>query len=523
MAKPRIAVFSGPTSTIANAPTLVTSRKARLPGDRPLEGRYDHLVAQTLYEPVTVRVRKYSAHPLEADAKQLYVDDGREYYEVELRPEDGPYLLPYMGRRADGTPHGVPFEEADLYDPRLGYGGRQFFYPNASRIFEEVDRTVSGRDDHGEGSILDRMADYTFVRALPPGGYTQQGEVSGVDYFPYKPPAISHQPPPGALARVTNAVRETLSPGGYVGAIWLEGSPTVEETLYWLSIVAGTDLPVVGLAAQRPHGQLANDGDRNIVDAVSYIVSGLGHGMGAVGILDQQIFAARELKKGDARPGGYKTTGGHGGVLGTIGPPVTLWYAPTYRRGAGSDVRLDLVPEAHETEAGLIPVRDGDGALLPAAVPYVHIVKSGAYMSVDPSGDPDAEVDIIARIEKGVSDRRSADPRVPKLHGFVMEGLNPYGVGTESQMRALRLAAFHGIPTVTVGRADPGGRVPQRPGDVFVQGSNLDANKARLLLMASLLKLGPLPLAKDPRNPTPGERSATLAKVEQYQAIFETH
>ncbi len=168
-------------------------------------------------------------------------------------------------------------------------------------------------------------------------------------------------------------------------------------------------------------------------------------------------------------------------------------------------------------------LRDGDGALLPTAIPYVHIVKSGGYMSVDSSGNPDAEVDIIARIEKSVSDRRSADSLVPKLHGFVMEGLNPYGVGTESQMRALRLAAFYGIPTVTVGRADPGGRVPQRPGDVFVQGSNLDANKARLLLMASLLKLGPLPLAKDPRNPTSRERSATLAKVEQYQAIFETH
>ncbi|MDE2837399.1 MAG: asparaginase domain-containing protein [Chloroflexota bacterium] len=523
MAKPRIAVFSGPTSTVANSPTLVTSRKARLPGDRPLEGRYDHLAAQVLYEPVTVRVRRYSAHPLEADAKHLYVDDGTEYYEVELRPEDGPYLLPYMGRRADGTEHGAPFEEADLHNPALGYGGRQFFYPDASRVFEEIDRTVSGRDGHGEGNILDRMADFSFVRALPPGGYTGQGEVSGVDYFPYKPFAISHQAPPGALARVTNTVAKTLSSGDYAGAIWLEGSPTVEETTYWLSIVIGSDLPVVGVAAQRPHGELANDGDRNIVDAVTYIVSGQGNGMGAVGILDQQIFAARELKKGDARPGGYKATGGHGGVLGTIGPPVTLWYAPTYKRGATSDVRVDLWPDAHETVYGPIPIKDADGALLPSAVPYVHVVKSAAYMSVDPFGDPDAEVDIIARIEKGVADRRSVDPAVPKLHGFVMEGLNPYGSGTDSQMSALRLAAFHGIPTVTVGRADPGGRVPQRSGDVFVQGSNLDANKARLLLMASLLKLGPLPVAKDPRNPTADERRATLAKVGQFQAIFETH
>ena len=41
----------------------------------------------------------------------------------------------------------------------------------------------------------------------------------------------------------------------------------MEETVYWLSLVAGTDLPIAGIAAQRPHGQLANDGDRNIVDA----------------------------------------------------------------------------------------------------------------------------------------------------------------------------------------------------------------------------------------------------------------
>ena len=83
--KPRIAVFSGPRSTIANSPTLVTSNKGRRPGERQIEGRFDHLAAQTLYEPVTVRVRKFSAHPLEEDAREVYHDDGKEYYEVELR------------------------------------------------------------------------------------------------------------------------------------------------------------------------------------------------------------------------------------------------------------------------------------------------------------------------------------------------------------------------------------------------------------------------------------------------------
>ncbi len=119
MTKPRIAVFSGPTATIANSPTLVTSNKGRRPGERMLEGRYDHLVGQLLYVPVTVRIKKYGAHPLEEDAKELYQDDGKDYYEVELRPEDGPYLLPYLARRADGSPHGTPFEDGDLLSAAL--------------------------------------------------------------------------------------------------------------------------------------------------------------------------------------------------------------------------------------------------------------------------------------------------------------------------------------------------------------------------------------------------------------------
>ena len=56
-----------------------------------------------------------------------------------------------------------------------------------------------------------------------------------------------------------------------------------------------------------------------------------------------------------------------------------------------------------------------------------------------------------------------------------------------------------------------------------ITGSNLDTNKARLLLIASLLKLGRLPKAKDPRNPTGKERDAVIAKVAEFQEIFESH
>ena len=129
MSRARIAVFSGPRATIANSPTLVTGHKGRLPGERVLPGRYEHLVPQVLHEPVKVKIRKFSGHPLEEDSAAVYHQDGNDYYEVELLPEDGPYPLPYVARRANGSELGQPFEEADLFDPSLNFGGRQFLLP----------------------------------------------------------------------------------------------------------------------------------------------------------------------------------------------------------------------------------------------------------------------------------------------------------------------------------------------------------------------------------------------------------
>ena len=82
-------------------------------------------------------------------------------------------------------------------------------------------------------------------------------------------------------------------------------------------------------------------------------------------------------------------------------------------------------------------------------------------------------------------------------------------------------AFFSGIPVVRCGRGATEGFVPPR--DPCIAGSNLTATKARILLMASLMKLGNLPPAADPDNPTPAERAATRQKVAEYQAIFDTH
>ena len=563
--KPKIAVFSGPTATIQNSEPLVTSNKARenygLPPRMNPDGtpmRFDVLRAQKLAAPVTVYIEQFSAHPLERDAAELYAPaDGyldssgvfhkqptgpndKAVYAVTLRPEDGLYPLPYMARQAngqaweiDGTEKNVPAELC-----------RVPFFPDGSRLFEEIDRL--GISDEGVGCLLTAKADFDFYRALPSGGYAKgrafgertdvgkgdiPAEVRGTDFFPYRPGYLRNEPPMAALARVTNVVQQALRSGQYLGGIWLEGSPFVEETIYWLNLLIDTHVPIVGNSSQRPHGAIGNDGDKNIVDSVDYITSKIWADesgrdfIGAVAILDEQIFTARDVQKADARPGGYVATGGHGGIIGRMGHPGApqFTFKTVKRHTYTSAVNLSQLPKEVQgsriqgSTAGTIavPIKDSAGNLLSTAIPKVTIVKHARYLPEDTSGDASSEVDILARIEKNLRDA--------PLAGFIAEGSAPFGSMSNAVDAALKRATFSSMPVVNVSRGNAAGFVDKSRHPLAIPGSNLTATKARLLLMACLMKFGSLPSAADPAHPTQVEIDAVKAKLGQYQEVFDTH
>src|SRR6059058_1022947 len=259
-------------------------------------------------------------------------------------------------------------------------------------------------------------------------------------------------------ARVTSRPRRA-------GAVWTQGSPRIEEAMYWLNLLVDTTLPICGNAAQRPHGQVSNDGDKNIVDSVEYIVSRVWadeagrNRAGVVLVQDQQVFAARDVQKADARPGGYVTTGGHGGILGAAGweGPALLTYVPATRHTYLSAVNITRLPAdvgGHlKTGEPRVPIKDRRGDLLESAIPKVTIVKDGNYTTDDDDDDPSREVDLLAQIERNLT----AHP----LAGFVVEGLSPYGRLTSAvRTRLMRRAAFSGMPVVLTGRGNAEGFVP---------------------------------------------------------------
>jgi hypothetical protein len=562
--KIKIAHLAGPNATITNTPPLVTSNKARKKYGLPLlldlegkVGRFDVLRPQALAAPATVYVEQFSAHPLEADAAELYAPpDGylnaggefsesrndpsdRPVYKIEIGPQDGYYPMPYMARQADGQ----AWETDGTTDRSPREKSRQPFMPDGSRLFDEIDRLGIGR--YGIGNQVSNKAEVDFFRIAPSGGYTwglpaQQRtdrgggdivpEQSGRDYFPYRPRHLQRSPPRAVLARITNLVQKILAGGEYEGAIWTQGSPRIEETMYWFNLVLDVPVPVCGNAAQRYNGMISNDGPKNITDSVEYLSSRIWRGpdgrnrAGMVLIQDQRIFAARDVMKADARPGGYVATGGHGGVIGSSGGAAgaILTYIPTTRHTHLSEVNVTRLPRTIQGLSGHgnsidlveVPVKNEHGELLGAAVPKVSIIKDTSYAEDDYEGDLGQEVDVFALMEYKLKNT--------PLAGFVLEGLSPYGrPASTSRTRVMMRAAYTGFPVVMVGRGNTEGFATGY--GPFIGGSNLTATKARLLLMLCIMKFGMLPPAHDPAKPTREEANATAERVKMYQAVFDSH
>jgi hypothetical protein len=165
-------------------------------------------------------------------------------------------------------------------------------------------------------------------------------------------------------------------------------------------------------------------------------------------------------------------------------------------------------------EAFDFAIKDANGALLESAIPSVSIVKDGLWQTLEYGDDPALELDLIALIEHKLS--------IGKLAGLVVEGQVPYGtMASPARTRLTARAVFSGLPVVRVGRGSAEGFADPHP--YFIAGSNLTGIKARLLLMACLMKFGSLPVARNADQPTAAELEATKQAVAHYQQVFDTH
>jgi len=246
------------------------------------------------------------------------------------------------------------------------------------------------------------------------------------------------------LVDLANRVNQVFTKEPQVAAVVVTiGSNTLEEVAYFLDLTVKSDKPVVLTAAQRLHGTLGADGDENLVQAVRVAVSPQSRGMGVLAVVNDEINAARDVRKTTS----HRVDAWNSADLGDLGlvdkDRVSFYRRPIRKHTAQSEFDVTGLTD----------------------LPKVYILYS--YVGAD-------GVLVNAAVKEG------------KAKGIVLAAF-PTGVGAPDQVEALlKVAAAGGVPVVDShrgGRGRPTNRYPE-----FVDGDNLPPQHARLLLMLALTK-----------------------------------
>jgi L-asparaginase len=94
-------------------------------------------------------------------------------------------------------------------------------------------------------------------------------------------------------------VREVhrLVDDGYEGVVIGHGTNTIEETAYFLTLTLKREEPVVLVGGMRPSSGMSTDGDLNVVNAIRVAADPAATGRGALVVLNDTIWAARDVTK----------------------------------------------------------------------------------------------------------------------------------------------------------------------------------------------------------------------------------
>ncbi|MCG0288798.1 asparaginase [Streptomyces sp. PSAA01] len=139
--------------------------------------------------------------------------------------------------------------------------------------------------------------------------------------------------------RLTAAVDHALQFND--GVVVTTGTDTMEEFAYWLDLTVRSDKPVVLTGSVRPWTVIGSDAPANLYNAIHLAASGRTTCFGAVVMLNDQIHAAREVRKSDTlRLNAFSS--GSSGELGVIDQNhIRVNRAPARVEQCGKPAPLD--------------------------------------------------------------------------------------------------------------------------------------------------------------------------------------
>jgi L-asparaginase len=237
------------------------------------------------------------------------------------------------------------------------------------------------------------------------------------------------------------------------GVVVTHGTDTLEETAYFLDLTVGGCHPVVVTGAMRNPTMVAPDGPANLNNAVRVAASRDAAGRGTLVLLNDEIFAARDVAKTNTTRLDAFTAPGRGPV-GVTDPDGVVFSAAAPRRACGGAPPFDV----------------GARADLPRVdVVYSHV--GADSVMIDAAVAAGARGLVVATVGRGGS--------------------------TPAQSRALRRAVERGVIVVQssrtgsgrVGRPDAEEVARWTPGrGASIGAEDLNPQKARVLLMLALAR-----------------------------------
>lgn len=127
------------------------------------------------------------------------------------------------------------------------------------------------------------------------------------------------------------------------GVVVTHGTDTMEETAYFLDLTVIDPRPVVVTGAMRPSDGIGIDGPANLRDAVRVAASQSARGRGAMVVMNDEIFAARDVTKANTvRPDAF--TSPVRGDLGAADPEEIQFFREPHRRTVFDISHLDSLP-----------------------------------------------------------------------------------------------------------------------------------------------------------------------------------
>jgi L-asparaginase len=268
--------------------------------------------------------------------------------------------------------------------------------------------TISSVDSGGKG-VEPTLTGEALVSDVPE--IAEAGEVSAVSFRQ----AASGELTVDDLVELASEIESRIDEGAS-GAVVTQGTDTIEETSFVLDLLVDRDAPVVVTGAMRNPTLPGADGPANLLASIQVAASEVARGLGAVVVLNDEIHAARFVRKthtsNPATFGSYPA-----GPVGWVSEGVVR----VVLRPAGRH-KIALSEEAQERPVALHTVTLGDDGRALAVIEelgYAGLVIEALGGGHVPSVMADALEDLAGKMPVILASRTGGGEVLRATYGFV--------------------------------------------------------------------------------------------------------